>query len=975
MLRLELLGPPTVSLEGRVVKLGVKQVSILAYLALEGRSSRRLLGSLLWPEAPNALNNISVARNQLEKMLGKTALGKTALGKTVLETDLETLALTPGFECDVFEFRAGAAKLEPQAWALWRGGFLTGLRLQDWEMGLGAEFEEWLYATRESLNLERRSFAAGLARQQLQADRLEAALEFLEVAQSSDGDPNEDATRWLILVFGALGRVNDASTVFAKLASVLRQDLGVEPTLATIQVLELVRNENPQACRAMLEKLVGTTQPASAESESESKGVTSEHVPFVGRAALLERLLQSLQFRANSGRALLLQGEPGAGKSRLAQEIARALGPQPVLELRTVASLGSLPGSALDTLARQRIPECAQVLEAIPSEWRDALARFVPDLLHTRGESGTPELEQRALFAALRRLLETDLACVVIFDDLQWADQSSLDFLHFLLEHPLRHGLALIMTQRNTEDAIANANLIQARLARDGSGLSIALEPLAFEAINELAMAFTYAGDTQELTVRCGGNPFYALELLRSEGEQQQPASDRASDRISDLVRYRLGQLGETERQTLDALAVAGNNSKLSVVRRIAGRSLEETSIAIQTLERVALLQLEGNDLRFAHDIVREVVQSDLNGLRSNLLHLRAARARKGTVGLAATHYWQSREAWDETETVHDALDASNEFLEAAKNLGLRGNLEAALEWFARANSTASNSTASNSTVPNSKFKTLVRIEQASTLERYGQHQQALNLLEVAEAGLEDNDPILQARILVARGLILERVYRQLENAKLVFEAALKSLEGLQGTSAQAVRSDVLNMLGLVAYDQQDYLGALAMYKQAQALRRALEDTPRIAETLGAMGLAATALKQTQGEAYLQECLELRQQIGDVNGQGRALSNLAHHYNTMGDPVRALEFQERSLQIQERIGNPVDIAITLNNIGVYKFEQQDFTAAKQHYQRALETLERHQLPARDDYLENLAEVNTILKQTILKQTILEQADS
>ena len=163
-------------------------------------------------------------------------------------------------------------------------------------------------------------------------------------------------------------------------------------------------------------------------------------------------------------------------------------------------------------------------------------------------------------------------------------------------------------------------------------------------------------------------------------------------------------------------------------------------------------------------------------------------------------------------------------------------------------------------------------------------------------------------------------------------------------------------------------LGALEIHKKSHALRRALEDTPRIAETLGAMGLAATALKQSQGESYLQECLTLRTQIGDINGQGRALSNLAHHYNTMGDASRALEFQERSLQIQERIGNPVDIAITLNNIGVYKFEQHDYPAAKDHYQRALAILNQHQLPARDDYLENLEEVNAILEQTKSKQT-------
>ena len=117
MLRLELLGTPNLTVSGRTVKLGVKQLALLAFLALEGRSSRRKLGTLLWSDAPNSLNNLSNARNQLIKIIGQDAI----------KADAEYLALKE-FHTDVFEFSQGVKIGDSSVWGLWRGGFLTGLR-------------------------------------------------------------------------------------------------------------------------------------------------------------------------------------------------------------------------------------------------------------------------------------------------------------------------------------------------------------------------------------------------------------------------------------------------------------------------------------------------------------------------------------------------------------------------------------------------------------------------------------------------------------------------------------------------------------------------------------------------------------------------------------------------------------------------------------------------------------------------------
>jgi DNA-binding SARP family transcriptional activator len=293
MLRLELLGTPNLTVNGRVVKLGVKHISMLAYLALEGRTSRRVLGNILWAEAPNALNNISVARNLLVK----------ALGKNALEVDADSLALSPGFSCDVLEFRTGIKTNDASVWDVWRGAFLTGLRLQDWEMGLGAEFEDWLFATRESLIFERREFAASLGLQQLRLNNFEAAIMFLEVAQRPDGDPLEDACRHLILAYGATHKPDQALLAYNNLSKVLNQELGVQPSNRTKTALELARSAQADSCKVALQLELGVKiTPVPERSEA----------PLVGRETELQAILDFL----DTGRVVVIHGEPGAGKSQ-----------------------------------------------------------------------------------------------------------------------------------------------------------------------------------------------------------------------------------------------------------------------------------------------------------------------------------------------------------------------------------------------------------------------------------------------------------------------------------------------------------------------------------------------------------------------------------------------------------------------------------------------------------------------------------
>ena len=220
---------------------------------------------------------------------------------------------------------------------------------------------------------------------------------------------------------------------------------------------------------------------------------------------------------------------------------------------------------------------------------------------------------------------------------------------------------------------------------------------------------------------------------------------------------------------------------------------------------------------------------------------------------------------------------------------------------------------------------------------------------------------MLQAKLLNTRVWILQREYRNFEQSKPLLEKALDLLSGIASSSAQSAISQTYNLLGSLEYNNKNYSNALMYYQKAQRIRRVLGDLVRLADSLGGLGLVYTALNDSRAEKHLLECLHLRETNSDLHGVSRALTNLGMYYGTKNQFVTALEFQERSLVLQQRFENPTGIAIALNNLGVTYFELGQFEMAQQQYQNAIQTLENNHLLVRPDIHDNLAEVTAKLE--------------
>jgi hypothetical protein len=243
---------------------------------------------------------------------------------------------------------------------------------------------------------------------------------------------------------------------------------------------------------------------------------------------------------------------------------------------------------------------------------------------------------------------------VVLLDDLQWADPTSLELLSFLAGR-LRRGVLVAGTMRQLEvgrnDSVTDALAAIAR--RPGSrrlqlrGLTPSATAVVLDAATDNAVAATVAAT---IHARAEGNPFYAIELSRLADEEGGIAGEVPAT-VGDVVRRRLARLPQATVDLLGVSAVVGRDVEMGLLARAAERTFDqvldglEPAVVHRLLVEVPELP---SVLRFSHALVREVVLDDMTSLRRARLHLRVADAiESGGAGvddaeILAEHLWRA---------------------------------------------------------------------------------------------------------------------------------------------------------------------------------------------------------------------------------------------------------------------------------------------------------------------------------------------
>ena len=612
-----ILGPLEVHDGGGPVAIGgAKPRGLLAVLVLNANevvSTDRLVDTL-WGERPpdTAVKALQVHVSQLRKAVGGDAI-RTRPPGYVLELEHGELDLHR-FQ-DLHERARGVLDSDPaearrlliEALALWRGPPLADFEYEPFAQGEIARLEELRLAAIE--------------------DRIEADLALgRDVVAELDAlvaeQPlRERLRRQHMLALYRAGRQAEALEAYQDARRALTEELGIEPGR------ELQRLQ-----RAILEQ---------APELEERPAVPAADGGFVGREGELAELTAALgDALAGRGRLVLVGGEAGIGKSRLAEELARRAqargarvlvgrcweaGGAPAYWPWVQVLRGCVRGREPDVLRAQLGHGAADVVALVPE-----LREMLPDL----PAAPAPESEgtRFRLLEAVANFLSAAAAAeplVLVVDDLHVADAPSLLFLRFAAGRLGDAPILVVGCYRDTEVGPDLADALS-ELGREPVTRRVALRGLSGGETARLLESALGDAPAEELAAHVQaetqGNPLFATEIGRLVAAEGQPAEGRLPipEGVRDVIRRRLQRETERCREVLALASVMGRDFDADVIGRVG--SLDEDEL-LGALDEAAAARLvtgapgAGGRLRFSHILVRDALYEDLLAPRRARLH------------------------------------------------------------------------------------------------------------------------------------------------------------------------------------------------------------------------------------------------------------------------------------------------------------------------------------------------------------------
>jgi class 3 adenylate cyclase/tetratricopeptide (TPR) repeat protein len=650
--------------------------------------------------------------------------------------------------------------------------------------------------------------------------------------------------------------------------------------------------------------------------------------PLVGREPEVGLLTHAVASAVRRRRAhlLVLVGEAGMGKSRLAEEVASlaecnhgAL----VLEGRCVpygeanvwwpvaeavrSACGITQSDGTGAAADKARARVAEVFERAPDDAE--VSRVTAGLLHLMGYEGSlreidagraREEATRSLVAMVKRDTRRQ-PVVLVVSDLHWADDAVLDLLDTLLEQVCGQPVVVVATTRRT---------IEDRWApKPGRHdlVVVNLEPLERDASATLLRSLVegyVAPEVEELLLdRSGGNPFFLEELvaLVTEGSDGSAARAEVSpgqiahlpDTLRGLVAARLDALTPDERRVLEDAAVLGRSGPVESLVTMARKAwgVEDIDVALRGLVDKEALIVDGRRWSFRSDLVREVAYGTLT---------KADRARRhaGIAKYLEEHVVGSQAAGEQADDATVDRIANN-YATAAELAAEVGNIpdlpddlaERALAWLEQA---AARAEASDTPL------VAVRL--------FGQ---ALELI-----GPQPGSRRLR--------LLLGRASARAELRELVAARAdvAEALEESQAAGDDAGYARSVLALGDIQQKEGDLDTSLETLSQARSLFERLGDRRGVAEALRQSGMAQLFMNDLAGaERSLAAALDEFVALGDRRGEAWALQNLSWTSYIAGQADEAEARLRESAATFEEIGDAGGLGWARGLLAFVRFHQ------------------------------------------------------
>jgi DNA-binding SARP family transcriptional activator len=608
--RLELLGGFHVLVNGRAVgrALTVRQQQILTYLVLHARGpvARAEVAGQLWPESTDAQASTNLRREWHHLREAWPELD----GR--VETTARVLTWRdPAPDSDVAEFEAAAKRARSgdlaaldEAATLYRGDLLPGCA------------DEWIQADRARLRATAiellGALVARLEKERALADAITRAQQLLRF------DPlNEPAWCALMRCHARRGERATALHLYQECAATLKRELDVQPSPATRRTYREILDLGDEAPDA----------PVAAPPVAV--------FPLVGREAEWSNILAAHRI-AESGRPhlLLIRGEAGIGKTRLAEELVdwcRRRG-RAVAVTKCYSGEGRLGYAPI--AAWLHSDAVAPSLGSLNPVHLREVARLRPELMSADDvtqDSSLEPWERTPFFDALSHAFEAASPLVLVADDLQWSDADSLEWLHYFLrtEAPIRCLMVATVRAGEDQDNRALGTLVSElerleRLTRITLGRLD--EASTVRLAEEVAGHAFDAEARRHLFEQTEGHPLFVVEQGRSE--QAGAGEGIRSPRVQAVMAARLAHLSPDARQVAEVAAAIGRDFAFDVLSDVC--DLEEPAVvrALDELWRHQVVRVQAAERwDFSHDRIREVAYESLGPARRRLIHRRIAQA------------------------------------------------------------------------------------------------------------------------------------------------------------------------------------------------------------------------------------------------------------------------------------------------------------------------------------------------------------
>jgi DNA-binding SARP family transcriptional activator len=617
-----------------------KQLAVLIYLASrpQARATREELIGLLWEgSSPHD------ARQALRQVVYQIRHGTD---RDLLSGD-EVLALRKdllAFDVETFRTHLAGGRLS-EAYLVYETDFLSNVALSG-----AREFEQWAEGMRQQLAAEWRQLLRSL------------------VAMAVDG-----------------GNWTDAAQYSARLIE--RDPYDLEPRIKMVELLALAGDEvRAQAAAEEVRRvaveihgeripavvataLARAISPTAVPDRRQSRGFP-RHPELVGRAAEFRAVVDRWRNAVGGeGGAVLISGEAGIGKTRLARDLERRFQHDPCLVLKSACHTVEQSDPLAPFLEMLREAQAAPGLGAASPSSLEVLGAFIPEIASRFTGTVTPRpapIPREALSASLLdayAAIAGELPLALIIEDLDRATTATLEFVHRLARRAQSTHLLVLVTARDVARVPETGRALR-DLTGGGVVAEVGLAPLDGTDVRHFigSIATLPEGESgnrlaERVAKQTAGVPFYVLELLKAlydEGELQvEDGVWRFSERLQDpaqplpvpestgaILQKRLEVLGDRPLQVFAALAVRERETSVQDLAYLTGLEMEAVRAALNALERRRLIARQRGMPAALHDELAAAALQRVPHTEARRFHQRAMELAEQSARLGRSAEW-----------------------------------------------------------------------------------------------------------------------------------------------------------------------------------------------------------------------------------------------------------------------------------------------------------------------------------------------